>query len=238
LSPAGLRWLTARPLAHRGLYDLSQGRPENTLAAFRAAVASDYSIECDICLSSDSCPVVFHDDSLDRLTGETGPLSLRSERELCALPVCATAETIPSLDGLLACVAGRVPLVLELKSCPGREAACAAAVAARLAFYEGPVAVMSFDPALLAAMRREARGLPRGLVAEGGWRSAARHLRAILAQQLHFVSYSVADLPTPAPLLARHVLGLPLICWTVRDEEARRRADRWADQITFEGFLP
>lgn len=237
-SPPGLRWLTERPLAHRGLHDLSQGRPENTLAAFRAAVECGYAIECDLCLSSDSCPVVFHDEQLERLTAETGPLHLRTERELCALPVCGTAETIPSLEGLLACVAGQVPIVLELKWSRGHEADFAASVAERLKSYEGPVAVMSFDPALLSALRHEARGLPRGLVAEGDWRSAARHLRAVLAHQLHFVSYSVADLPTAAPLLTRHLLCLPLLCWTVRSETARRRAMRWADQITFEGFLP
>ena len=233
-----MRWLTTRPIAHRGLHDLSQGRPENTLAAFRAAVEHGYAIECDLCLSSDECPMVFHDEALERLTGETGPLSLRTERELCALPVCGTTETIPALEGLLACVAGRVPLVLELKASPGREAPLAAGVAQRLQSYDGPVAVMSFDPALLGAMREAARGLPRGLVAEGDWRSAAGHLRAIAEHDLHFVSYSVADLPTPAPLMARYLLGLPLICWTVRGAAEARRASRWADQITFEGFLP
>lgn len=208
------------------------------MAAFRAAIERNYAIECDLCLSSDACPVVFHDDVLERLTAETGPLHLRTERELCALPVCGSAETIPSLEGLLACIAGQVPVVLELKSSPGREAPFAAGLAKRLKSYDGPVAVMSFDPALLAAMRREANALPRGLVAQGGWRSAPHHLRAILAHNLHFVSYSVADLPTPAPLLARNLLGLPLICWTVRTQTQWRKAARWADQITFEGFLP
>jgi glycerophosphoryl diester phosphodiesterase len=182
--------------------------------------------------------VVFHDDRLERLTAETGPLHLRSERELCALPVCGTAETIPSLDQLLSCVAGRVPLVLELKASPGREAAFAGGLARRLRSYAGPVAVMSFDAGLLAAVRAEARGLPRGLVAQGGAIFAVRHLRAIARHHLHFISYRVADLPSPVPLAARWLLGMPLLCWTVRSPAQARRALRWADQITFEGFLP
>lgn len=157
---------------------------------------------------------------------------------MCALTILGTAETIPSLDRLLSCVSGRVPLVLELKSSPGREAAFAAGLARRLTSYAGPVAVMSFDPALLAALRAEARGLPRGLVAQGDVRHAVRHLRAIAKHHLHFVSYRVGDLPTPAPLAARWVFGLPLLCWTVRSEAEARRALRWADQITFQGFLP
>lgn len=128
--------------------------------------------------------------------------------------------------------------MLELKSSPRREAAFAEALARRLSSYSGPVAVMSFDPALLAAVRVAARGLPRGLVAEGNLLRSARHLRAIATHHLHFVSYSAADLPTPAPLVARWLLGLPLLCWTVRDEAQARRALRWADQVTFEGFLP
>ncbi|MYZ46667.1 glycerophosphodiester phosphodiesterase family protein [Propylenella binzhouense] len=231
-----LRWLTGRPIAHRGFHDIGAGRPENTIAAFRAAIARDYAIECDVHPAADGVPVVFHDDTLDRLTRESGPVRDRSAAELAAITILRTQETIPTLDRLLACVGGRVPLLVELKSVPGRDAGFAAAVAERLKHYEGPVAVMSFDPGLIADLRGAAPLLPRGLTAEGDYRKALSHLATILREHVHFVSYSLEDLPTAAPLLARRMLGLPLISWTVRSPAERERAERWTDQITFEGF--
>jgi glycerophosphoryl diester phosphodiesterase len=95
---------------------------------------------------------------------------------------------------------------------------------------------MSFDPALLAAIRREDPALPLGLTAAGNWRDFARHFRAILNLRVDFISYGIDDLPTPLPILANRLFGIPLICWTVRTEAQRRKARRWTEQITFEGF--
>ena len=120
-----LRWLTARPIAHRGFHDLRRGRPENTLAAFDAAVEARYAIECDLHISADGVPVVFHDDELERLTGEPGAVRDRTAAELGDLRVAGTGEWIPTLDELLALVGGRVPLVIELKHVPGRDAGLA-----------------------------------------------------------------------------------------------------------------
>ena len=233
-----LTWLTARPIAHRGLHDLGQGRPENTLSAFDAAVAHGYAIECDLHLSADGVPVVFHDDDLGRLTEAAGCVRDLTAAELREMAVAGTGETIPLLNDLLELVAGRAPLVIELKHMAGRDSGFAASVVARLEGYDGPAALMSFDTGLITDIRAANPRIPRGLTAEGDWRAGAGHLRSAYRLGVDFISYSIDDLPNPGPLLARWMLGKPLICWTVRTPAQRRKAELWTDQITFEGFHP
>lgn len=233
-----LRWLTTRPIAHRGYHDLRRGRPENTLAAFDAALEARYAIECDLHISADGVPIAFHDADLERLTGEPGPLRDRTAAELGDLRVAGTGEWIPTLDELLALVAGRVPLVMELKHVPNRDFGLAVEAVDRLKRYAGPAALMSFDPGLIAEVRAADPTLPRGLVATGNWQSGLDHFRAALNLGVDFISYRIDDLPTPMPILARRLLGTPLICWTVRTQRQVEKAKRWADQMTFEGFAP
>lgn len=233
-----LRWLTARPIAHRGLHDAERGRPENSLAAFAAAVRGSYAIECDVHPAADNVPVVFHDDHLDRLTGEQGCVRDLESKDLGRLHLGGTREWIPTLDELLANVEGRVPIFIELKSMPGRDRGFAGAVASRLMGYQGPAAVMSFDPALLAEVRIAEPDLPRGLVAEGDWQKGREHIRTARSLELDFVSYSIDDIPNLATMAMRRLLGIPLICWTIRSEAEGAKARSCADQITFEGFLP
>lgn len=233
-----LRWLTARPIAHRGFHDLSRGRPENSLAAFEAAVAAHYAIECDLHFAADGVPVVFHDDELDRLTGETGNVRDRTSAELGDLRLLGTGEWVPTLEELLGTVAGRAPLLIELKHMPGRDSGFAWSVVHMLKHYDGPAALMSFDPMLIEDVKAAGPDLPRGLTAEGDWRTARGHLATILRLKVDFVSYSIEDLPTALPLFANKVLGIPLISWTVRRPDQLDKAARWTDQITFEGFSP
>jgi glycerophosphoryl diester phosphodiesterase len=244
----GIDWLVARPIAHRGLH--GQGVVENTLGAVAAAMAADYAVEVDLMLSADGEAVVFHDDTLDRLTEATGLVASRSLAELKSIPLKRTHERIPALADLLNLVAGRVPLVLELKSDRIPNERLVTRVAGQLADYSGPVAVMSFDPRLLVAVRQHAPGLPRGIVAERhyrdpGWGELSAWQRFYLGNLLHlletrphFVAYWVRDLPALAPLFARYALGMPLLTWTVRTEAERERARRWANQMIFEEFLP
>jgi glycerophosphoryl diester phosphodiesterase len=109
-------------------------------------------------------------------------------------------------------------------------------VVERLKRYAGPAALMSFDSRLIAEIRAADPSLPRGLIAAGDWRAAPIHMRAALRLGVDFVSYCIDDLPTPMPFLARRVLGLPLICWTVRTPVQLKKAQTLTDQITFEGF--
>ncbi len=246
---AELGWLTARPIAHRGYHDRAAGRIENTLPAAEAAIAHDFAIECDLQPTADGRVVVFHDDRLDRLTEATGPLGTRTLADLRAVRLHDTDAGIPTIEELLDLVDGRVPLVIEMKSQWDGDRRLEEAVAPILSDYAGPAAVMSFDPLSMVAMRRLAPSLPRGMTADAfrngpDWshlpwpaRFANRHLLGAAIVWPHFVSFGIDDLPANAPLLLRH-MGIPLICWTIRDAQSWQKARLYTDQITFEGFDP
>jgi glycerophosphoryl diester phosphodiesterase len=243
----GLDWLTARPVAHRGLHDSSRHIVENTPTAFVEAIAGNYAIECDLRISADGEAFVFHDRTLERLTEVNGPVSAQTSDVLSQVSFRQTKDRMLTLTGLCNLVAGRVPLFLELKSEFDGDSRLPARVAQVLTHYSGPVAAMSFDPVQVRALAAHAPGLPRGLVAqrpakkpEHDTPSGARltyMLNAVRARP-HFVAYCVDDLPAAAPLIARWLFGMPLLAWTVRTPQQRARAARWADQMIFEGFRP
>lgn len=245
---SALGWLTARPIAHRGLHDKVHGIIENSASAFAAAMRRGYAIECDLQLSADGEAMVFHDDRLDRLTQETGPVAAATAKELRKIPLKGTRDHIATLAELLHQVAGQTPLVIELKSHWDGNDRLATRTVEVLKDYDGPFALMSFDPDIIEAVCDLAPEMPRGIVAD---RIADPYwLRLPFAQRLdlrdldhlprtrpHFLSCDVNGLPSPASRLFREA-GLPVICWTVRDEATRARALNWCDQITFEGFYP
>lgn len=233
-----LAWLTARPIAHRGLHDLNKTCWENTLSAFERAAARGYAIECDVHLSADGDVVVFHDNSLDRLTGTNGYIWQRIAGELAALRVGGTADHVPTLGELLRLVDGRVPLVIELKGIPGHDAGLVAKVGEALRHYNGKVAIMSFDHWLIRDFSRHAPGIPGGLTAWGDLDHELEAHFSMLAHGISFVSYSVTHLPNRFVSFVREKLAMPVITWTVRDEEAVRTTFSRADQMTFEGFDP
>jgi glycerophosphoryl diester phosphodiesterase len=245
---AGPAWLTARPVAHRGYHDREAGRIENTLPAAEAAIARGFAVECDLQLTRDDVAIVFHDDTLERLTEATGAVSARTLAEIKAIPLKDTDARIPTLEEFLAAVRGRVPIFAEFKSAFDRRRRLEQVAAPRLGAYAGPLAVMSFDPDSVLAMKKLAPALPRGMVADcftdEEWkpipplkRLALRHLASAPLVMPSFIAYGVHDLPADAPLLLRH-LGTPLLAWTVRTDADRATARRYADQIIFEGFDP
>ena len=246
---AGLDWLIARPVAHRGLHDAQKGVIENTPSAFAAAIAGGYGIECDLQVSADGEAMVHHDDVLGRLTAGDGRLDALTAAELKRVPFKATGDRIITLTELCELVAGRSTLVIELKSRFRGDLGVVGHAAKVLAGYRGPVALMSFDPAQIAAVREITPQLPRGLVAEsphflrgGRHFDATRDAVAFFVQALHarpqFIAYSVSDLPATLTTVTRKGLGLPLLTWTVRTADQRRTAERYADQMIFEGFRP
>jgi glycerophosphoryl diester phosphodiesterase len=233
-----IAWIKERPIAHRGLHDLNKTRWENTLPAFAAAVARNYAIECDVQLSADGVPVIFHDHELKRLTGEEGYLRQRTGAELQAMSIGGTADPVPTLAEMLALVAGRVPLVIELKGTPGYDVGLVAKVAAALRDYLGKAAIMSFDHWLVRDFARDAAGIPTGLTAWGDRSHQFEAHFSMLGSGISFVSYEVAALPNPFVTFVRQRLAMPVISWTVRDQAAVERTFAHADQMTFEGFDP
>jgi glycerophosphoryl diester phosphodiesterase len=245
---AGLGWLTARPIAHRGLHDAGRGIIENTASAVLAAIAGGYGIEADLQVSADGEAMVYHDEALGRLTDGAGALRHHADAALRQISFKSTADRMMTLGGLIDLVAGRATLVLELKSRFDGDLRLAARTAAVLARYGGPVGVMSFDPAPIAHLRRVAPGVVCGIAAERHYRLphwdflGARKQRA-LAFLLHrwttrpaFIAWRVDDIAAFAPRAARVMFGLPLLTWTVRSEQDRMMAAQYADQIIFEGF--
>lgn len=235
---ADISWLVRRPIAHRGLHDLNATRWENTLSAFRAAAERDYAIECDVHLAADGVPVVFHDSVLDRLTGTPGNIWEKSSAELVQLRVGGTADHVPTLAETLATVAGRVPIVIELKGIEGKDDGLVAAVARDLARYGGPAAIMSFDHWLIRRFAGEAPGIPAGLTANGRTVADLEAHFSMLAHPISFVSFGVMDLPNPFVAFVREKLALPVITWTVTGQWAVKVTAEHADQMTFEGFEP
>jgi glycerophosphoryl diester phosphodiesterase len=231
-----LSWLTRRPIAHRGYHDMNRARWENTLSAFDAAILRDYAIECDVHLSADGVPVVFHDGPLGRLTGRDGSVHELTAAELAQLRVGGTDDHVPTLAEMLARVAGRVPVVIELKSAEGRDGGLVAAVAKALENYRGDAAIMSFEHRLVRRFALDAPGIPGGLTAEGRTLPDLERHFSMLAHPLAFVSFSVADLPNPFVAFVRENLAMPVITWTVRNAEAKAATFAHADQMTFEGF--
>jgi glycerophosphoryl diester phosphodiesterase len=243
-------WLTARPVAHRGLHDRARGIIENMPGAAQAAIDAHFGIECDIQLTSDGEAMVHHDDALGRLTEGSGALLGMTAAELKAVRFKDTAERMMALGDLCALVAGRVPLVIEVKSHFDGDRKLVARMAQVLAAYRGPVGGMSFDPDQVMALREWMPELPRGIVAERSYdaadwpeatpaqRQGMLHLHHAFRTRPHFVAYGVDELPAAAPWIARNIFGLPLLTWTVRTPEQRTRAARYADQMIFEGFHP
>ena len=248
LPPAFLRL----PLAHRALHDRAAGRPENSRAAVRAAVAAGYGIEIDLQLSRDGQAMVFHDETLERLTPRQGWLRDLTAQDLAAIPLRDGHEGIPTLPEILTLIAGRVPLLIELKD-PTLDMAqtdgrLETATAAALAGYTGPVAVMSFNPHMVAHMAQRAPQIARGLTTSAYDPADWHPLPAATCDRLRpipdydrtaasFISHEAADLARPRVADLR-AAGAAILCWTIRSPRAEAEARRFAQNITFESYLP
>jgi glycerophosphoryl diester phosphodiesterase len=245
-------WLVAKPIAHRGLHDKANGMIENTISAAQAAIARGFPIELDVQLTADGEAIVFHDFELDRLTGQTGRVAERNLSDLTRIDIVGATggDKIPSLRQFLAAVAGRVPLVVEIKSRFDGDTTLTERVCAILSEYSGPFVVKSFDPAIVSTLRTSAPSITRGIIGELHYASKndsfmSAELKHRLANLLHveesqpqFVSWKVDDLPCAGPYLCKALGNLPVMAWTVRNPDQRARAEKFADQMVFEGFLP
>jgi glycerophosphoryl diester phosphodiesterase len=245
-------WLVAKPIAHRGLHNKAEGVIENTISAAQAAIEHGFPIELDVQLTADKETIVFHDFELDRLTGETGSVVERKLSDLTRIGIAGAkgGDKIPSLKQFLDAVAGRVPLVVEIKSKFNGDMTLTKRTIEILADYSGPFVIKSFDPDIVTHLRHNAPHITRGIIGELEYASKADslmtdELRHRLSNLLHFsesqpqfVSWKVHNLPCAAPYLCKAIGNLPLMAWTVRTPEDRARAEKNADQMVFEGFLP
>ena len=239
------------PITHRALHDRTQGRIENSPAAIRAAVAAGYGIEVDLQLSQDGVAMVFHDDDLDRLTDEKGPVNARTAEELGRIVLKDSTDTIPTLAQVLDLIGGRVPLLIEIKdqslAMSETDGRLETAAAEALKGYRGDVALMSFNPHSVAHMARLAPHLPRGITTSAYDPKEWEPLPAEICDRLRKIPDYDATLSSfishEAPDLSRDRVaelkgqGATILCWTIRSPEAEAQARRVADNVTFEGYL-
>lgn len=242
--------LLTRPITHRGYHDCAAGRVENSRAAIRAAIDAGYGAEIDVQLSADGQAMVFHDYDLGRLTERTGPVRQHTAAALSHIALTDGGETIPTLAEILRLVAGRIPLLIEIKDQDGAlgpgVGPLEQAVARDLKGYDGDVALMSFNPHAVAALAEMAPAIPRGLVTcaftAEDWplvpEARRDHLRGIpdfAATGASFISHDARDLGA-APVATLKSAGVPVLCWTIRTKEEEALARRVANNVTFEGY--
>ena len=247
--PAGL---LNRPIAHRCLHDDTKGRPENSWEALDAAIAAGFPVEIDLQLSRDGCAVVFHDDTLDRLTDKTGYVADYTAAELAQIPLKGGKKTIPLFGAFCAYVAGRVPILVELKDQTGHlepsDGRLEAAACKILNGYDGDAALMSFNPDMMAHCLQFAPDIPRGLITDpfkpSVWPHVPADRRASLAKAQDFdcidacfISHNRMDLENPI-IMQLKSKGAKILCWTVENIHQELMARKIVDNITFEGYIP
>ncbi len=243
--------LLGRDYAHRGLWNTndpgSENRPENSLAAFRAAVEKDYGIELDVHLTKDGHLVVHHDDSLKRLTGKDIVIadSTLAEIRACKLP---NGEPVPTYDEVLETVAGRIPMIVEVKVEKANHAALSKAVYERMKTYDGPWCMESFSPNAVKWFRLNAPEIIRGQLAfdhAGKGKTAFLFLRNLgIASMIHNTLSRPDFIAFEAKSVKWHTLSIHLlrwmkpwfVAWTVRSQaDMDKLRGKWDLQI-FEKF--
>lgn len=240
-----------RPIAHRGYHDASAGIIENSRSAFDAAIEHGFGIELDLQLSSDGEAMVFHDYGLSRLTGQDGTVQMQTAATLTTTDLKGTQETIPTFGEILTRVNGRVPLLVELKDQDGalgnKVGKLEKRVADLLSEYPGPVALMSFNPHSVVALKTLCPDRARGHTTEDftkGGHLINDQLKKTLSEIPYydesgasFISHQWQDLDTPVVKRIRQKGGM-VLCWTVKSADDELVALNFADNVTFEGYNP
>ncbi len=231
--------------AHRGLHD--QARPENSLSAFRAAIAHGYGIELDVHLLRDGQLAVIHDSLLKRTTGAEGRIEELHSHDLWHYHLEGSAEHIPTLREVLNITEGKVPLIVELKAVGNNHKALCQAVCQALDPYNGLYCVKSFDPRVVRWFRKNRPDIVRGQLAENFFRSKGTtfwHWPMMSWQLLNFltlpdfVSYKFAHRKTMGNVLVKKLWGATQFCWVVTTPEEYRLARKEGWICIFEGFEP
>lgn len=229
--------------AHRGCHCLEKLIPENSMAAFKAAIAHGCGIELDIHLTKDGKLAVFHDDKLDRVCHVSGSIESYTFEELEQFHLFNTSEKIPLFENVLSTVNGRVPLLVELKI-PGHSLKICEEAYRLLKDYKGDFLVQSFNTLGIRWFRLHAPLFIRGqlssdLVTENFkenilLRFCVKHLLCNVLGRPDFISYKLNDLPDLSVTLCQKLFRIPIAVWTLRTEKALEKGRAEYDMQIFE----
>ena len=241
----GLKDIRGWSYAHRGLH--GDGIPENSMAAFRAALEGGYGIELDIHLLKDGNLAVMHDSDLLRTTGCPGKMEDLTTEDLRKYRLEGTEETIPEFRQVLELYNGKRPLVVELKVSDNNYAALTEAACRMMDRYHGVYCMESFDPRCLYWLKKHRPDIIRGQLTENYFATNSKLpgiLKFILSRNLEnfltkpdFVAYRYADRRCTLSnrICMTHMDG---VSWTVTTQEEFDTAVKEGWIPIFEGFRP
>ena len=229
-----------RNIAHRGLHKIDRSIPENSLAAFSAAVGRGYGIELDVHLTADDALVVFHDDDMKRMCGVDARLEDLSYDYIRTLSLAGTDQHPPLLGDVLELVDGKTPIILEVKR-GKRNARLCALIREALLSYTGDVCIESFDPTIVRWWRRNAPEMLRGQLACRDEAPEMGKVKSFLLSNLllnflgrpQFIAYGICEKKSVFVRLCEK-LGAMKVAWT---------SHSWAneennDTVIFEFYRP
>ena len=236
--------------AHRGLHDLDAGIPENSMPAFRAAIAHGFGAELDVHLMADGNLAVVHDSNLSRVCGVDVCVEDLTAAELPGYPLMGSGETIPLLEDVLELFEDRTPLIIELKVERGNYNDLTDRTMKALQGWRGTYCIESFHPAALLRLRQKYPEVLRGQLSENFLRSGegvnlSLPGRFILTNLLttgvtkpDFIAYKHQDRRNLSLRLMRKLYGVHEAGWTVRDEGTLRALEQEGVAPIFERFVP
>ena len=233
-------WLVERCIAHRGLHN--DEFPENSLGAFQNAVDNGYPVELDVHIIADGTLVVFHDNSLSRVTGKDGYIKNLTKNDLTNYSLMGSKYTIPTFDEVLNLIGGKVPILIEVKN-TNKVGELETKLLETLRAYNGEYAIESFNPYVLEWFKNNAPDIWRGQLA--GYFKGEKlafikkfALKRMLLNKMakpDFIAYEASHLPNR---FVRKYKTLPLIAWTIRSQEEYLRVVKYSDNVIFENFEP
>lgn len=228
-------FLTRTPFANRGLHGTRY--VENSRAAVEAAVAHGYGVKVDVQFSLDGMAYVIADSTLDRLTESSGQVRHYASKQLSQIKLAGTDETLPKLDEILGLVAGRAPVLVELKAVEGHVSQLCVAVRHAIESYRGEAAVTSLHGEVSRWFASHGERVTRGLMLSDSSiyakEEGSEKVQALWRAKPEFLVFDIADLPNRFALRQRK-RGIPILTWTVASAEQQAIAAECADQMIFE----
>jgi glycerophosphoryl diester phosphodiesterase len=237
-----MNWIVNTPIAHRGLHNYSSV-PENSLKAFECAVNKNHPIELDIHLLSDGNLAVFHDQKLDRMTGVRGSIFAQDASTVKKMRLFETDQHIPLIEEVFELINGKVPILIEIKN-EKEVGILEQNLQNKLAHYSGEYAIQSFNPVSVCWFKKNAPHVIRGQLSRDFKSGNSAWYKKLLFRNLlmnwvsapQFIGYNIKALPYAPVSIARNIFKVPILAWTIKNEQEKKKALTYADNFIFENI--